>query len=380
VAETVSGVLLSLWRAAAVFRIVALLICGYLIIRWRDLYADPGIAYGVGAAMVVITGLVTVCAVTGRAHRLSFVIADASSCAALTVLTRLAQHPRQFHGGMPTLTSIWAAGPAIEAGLLLGSAGGVLAGLLQFGASVIVRDGTDGRTLANGALLVIVGGIAGFLATFTVRAERERADAAAELARVTERNRLTRSIHDGVLQVLGLVHRRAADAGPEWADLAGEAAAQEAALRALINSEPRFAAPPGRRDIAAELVELRSARRNVSVPPTPVLLASPVAAEVLAALREALRNVEQHAGPAATAWVLVEALPDEVIVTVRDDGPGMSAGRLDAAVAEGRAGVANSIRGRIADLGGRVQIRSVVGEGTELEIVVPSGRTREQPR
>jgi signal transduction histidine kinase len=372
----VGGVLLSLWRAAAVFRVVSVLICCYLIIRWRDLYAAPGVAWGVGAAMLIVTVLVGWLAVTGRAHRLAVVTADLVVGVVLTLLSIAAQYPSQYHGGMPTLTTIWAAGPVIEAGLLLGTAGGVGAGFVQFVASVIVREGHDGRTYANGALLLITGGIAGYIATLGVRAERERAAAEAELARQAERERLTRSIHDGVLQVLGLTHRRAAGAGPEWADLAREAAAQEAALRALITSAPRGATPLGRRNVAADLVALRSQRVSVSVPDPPVLLAAPAASEVVAAVREALRNVELHAGPDASAWVLVEDLPDEVVVTVRDDGVGIVEGRLDAAAAEGRMGVAKSIRGRIADLGGHVDLRSAPNEGTEIEIVVPRGAAR----
>jgi signal transduction histidine kinase len=274
---------------------------------------------------------------------------------------------------MPTLTTIWAAGPVIEAGLLLGTTGGVCAGFLQFVASVIVREGHDGRTYANGALLLITGGIAGYVATLGVRAERERAAAEAELARQAERDRLTRSIHDGVLQLLGLVHRRGAAAGAEWADLASEAAAQEAALRALITSEPRSPTPAGRQNVAADLVGLRSERVTVSVPDGPVLLAPTVASEVVSAVREALRNVELHAGADASAWVLVEDLPDEVVVTVRDDGEGIAAGRLDKAAQEGRMGVAKSIRGRIDDLGGRIELRSAPGEGTEIEFVIPRG-------
>jgi signal transduction histidine kinase len=374
--QPVGGVLLSLWRAAAVFRAVSVLICCYLILRWRNLYAEAGVAYGVGATMLVVTAALVWLAVTGRAHRPAVVAADLVICVALTLLSIVAQNPSQYHGGMPTLTTIWAAGPAIESGLLLGTTGGVGAGLVQFAASVIVREGHDGRTYANGALLLITGGIAGYIATLGVRAERERAAAEAELARQAERDRLTRSIHDGVLQILGLVHRRAAAAGDEWSELASEAAAQEAALRALISNDARPKTPEGRRDIATDLVELRSPRVVVSVPDTPVLLPSSVAAEVVGAVGEALRNVELHAGPGAAAWVLVEDVADEVIVTVRDDGVGIAPGRLDEAAAEGRMGVAKSIRGRVAEFGGRLEFRSAPGEGTEIEIVVARGSGR----
>jgi signal transduction histidine kinase len=375
--EAVSGVLFSLWRAAAVFRAVSVLICCYLIIRWRDLYAHAGVAYGVGAAMLIVTAAVVWLAVTGRAHRRAFVAADLIICIALTLLSMAAQYPSQYLGRMPTLTTIWAAGPVIEAGLLLGTTGGVVAGVLQFLASVIVREGHDGRTYANGALLLITGGIAGYIATLGVRAERERAAAEAELARQAERARLTRSIHDGVLQVLGLVHRRGAAAGDEWADLARDAATQEAALRALITSETREPTPAGRRNVTADLVQLRSERVVVSVPDRPVLLAASVATEVVDAVREAVRNVERHAGVDASAWILVEDLPDEIIVSVRDDGVGIEPGRLDHAAAEGRIGVAKSIRGRIADLGGRIDLRSAPGEGTEIEIAIPQ-RNRDE--
>jgi signal transduction histidine kinase len=374
--QPVGGVLLSLWRAAAVFRAVSVLICCYLILRWRNLYAEAGVAYGVGATMLVVTAALVWLAVTGRAHRPAVVAADLVVCVALTLLSIVAQNPGQYHGGMPTLTTIWAAGPAIESGLLLGTTGGVGAGLVQFAASVIVREGHDGRTYANGALLLITGGIAGYIATLGVRAERERAAAEAELARQAERDRLTRSIHDGVLQILGLVHRRAAAAGDEWSELASEAAAQEAALRALISNDGRPKTPEGRRDIATDLVELRSPQVVVSVPDTPVLLPSSVAAEVVGAVGEALRNVELHAGPGAAAWVLVEDVADEVIVTVRDDGVGIAPGRLDEAAAEGRMGVAKSIRGRVAEFGGRLEFRSAPGEGTEIEIVVARGSGR----
>lgn len=59
-----------------------------------------------------------------------------------------------------------------------------------------------------------------------------------------------------------------------------------------------------------------------------------------------------------------------MIVTVRDDGPGIPDGRLAQAEGEGRMGVALSIRGRLRDLGGTAELISVPGQGTEVELKV----------
>jgi signal transduction histidine kinase len=69
--------------------------------------------------------------------------------------------------------------------------------------------------------------------------------------------------------------------------------------------------------------------------------------------------------------VLLETGEDGVTVSVRDEGPGMSADRLAAAEADGRLGVAQSIRGRIRDLGGTVSVVSAPEGGTEIEMSVP---------
>jgi signal transduction histidine kinase len=112
---------------------------------------------------------------------------------------------------------------------------------------------------------------------------------------------------------------------------------------------------------------------EVAAPAEPIVVPAHVAQEIHAAAAAALDNVRRHAGPQAHAWVLVEHEPDGVRVTVRDDGPGLPPGRLDEAAAAGRLGVAQSMRGRIADLGGETMITSQPGEGTEVEIWVPAG-------
>ncbi|MFC6075454.1 ATP-binding protein [Microbispora bryophytorum] len=78
----------------------------------------------------------------------------------------------------------------------------------------------------------------------------------------------------------------------------------------------------------------------------------------------------RHCPDGARAWILAEEDGGAVVVTVRDDGPGIAEGRLEQAAREGRMGVARSIRGRVTDLGGTVAITSS-WTGTEIELSVP---------
>ena len=72
----------------------------------------------------------------------------------------------------------------------------------------------------------------------------------------------------------------------------------------------------------------------------------------------------------ASAWVLLEDAAAQVTVTVRDEGPGIPPDRLAEAEAGGRLGVSESIRGRMAQLGGTASLET--GPlGTEWELVVP---------
>ena len=93
-------------------------------------------------------------------------------------------------------------------------------------------------------------------------------------------------------------------------------------------------------------------------------------AELVAVVAACLDNVSTHVGHDAQAWVLLEAFDDKVVLSVRDEGPGIPDGRLEEAAVQGRLGVSQSIRGRIADLGGTAEL-STGSFGTEWEFVVP---------
>jgi signal transduction histidine kinase len=126
----------------------------------------------------------------------------------------------------------------------------------------------------------------------------------------------------------------------------------------------------GMADLGARLKVLESEQVSVSAPATTVLVPAAMATELAAAVREALVNVEKHAGAGAKAWVLLEDLGSEIVVSVRDDGVGIEPGRVAEAEREGRMGIARSLRGRIAELGGSVTLETAPGEGVEWELRV----------
>ncbi len=142
-------------------------------------------------------------------------------------------------------------------------------------------------------------------------------------------------------------------------------------LRALIRRQDAVTPAPGVVDLVGELsaLELRGGV-SVAAPSGGVLLDRVVADEIVGAVSACLDNVVAHVGPSAPAWVLLEATPDAIVVTVRDEGPGIPPGRLEEAALAGRLGVASSVRGRVAELGGTATL-TTGSDGTEWELSFP---------
>src|SRR3954452_1099705 len=92
-------------------------------------------------------------------------------------------------------------------------------------------------------------------------------------ARTEERERLSREVHDGAIQVLALVSRRGREIGGATADLAELAGQQERALRRLVSSGNVGLSPDGgtSADLAALLRARASDHVSISLPPNPVL-------------------------------------------------------------------------------------------------------------
>lgn len=281
-----------------------------------------------------------------------------------------------------TLAGYWVMSPMFAWAARWGWRGGLAAGLSVGAADLLIRDELTQVTYGNVFLLVVGGPVVGYLVESLQRSAVQRDRAEREAAAATERARLARAVHDGVLQVLALVQRRGGEAAatdPRLAELGRLAGEQEEALRALIRAQDRVVPPGTARgaaeaevDLAAALAGLESPTVVVSLPGGRVGLPAPQVAELRAAVAACLDNVARHAGPEARAWVLLESLPGAVTVSVRDDGPGIPEGRLARAAAEGRLGVNGSIEGRLRDLGGRADL-ATGSWGTEWTLTLPVG-------
>ena len=368
------GLEVPLWRSIAVFRFASLAYVGVLVLRDAHRYAHPVAAGGVLLGMLAWTGVTTAAYGRPAGRRWPLLLADLGVVLAIMLATPWVIGRAALSSGVPTLTVAWLAGPVLAWAVSGGRRRGAVAALVLGAADLATRERIGQSSLTGAILLLLAGVVVGHVARLAVEAEA-RLQRAVELEAATrERERLARDIHDSVLQVLALVRRRGADLDGEAAELARLAGEQEAALRALIGRAG--AAPDGAgdaRDLRDLLDRYASTTVQVAAPATPVPLPGRVAGELAAAVGAALDNVTRHAG--GRAWVLIEDEGETVTVSVRDEGPGIPDGRLAEAAAQGRLGVAQSIRGRVADLGGEVRILSGPGTGTEIELTVPrSGR------
>ncbi|WP_370412064.1 MacS family sensor histidine kinase [Streptomyces fradiae] len=381
-----------LWRALTGYRVLTMVYAVLLGGFGRDRFERPWVAVAFLAVMCVWT-LATLPQVSGAIRCTKrFLAVDLALALTGILLTPVADVQAQTVDG-PTLPSIWAAGVALAYAIKGGWRWAAFASSLIAAANLVARGEPSLDTLHN-VLLVWVASVAvGYIVEVARASERTLARALEIEAATRERERLARDIHDSVLQVLAMVQRRGTALGGEAAELGRMAGEQEVALRTLVAGgltrrshlsedesegavvrlveEPEDLADDVDVDLRTLLAPRAGAKVTLSDPGTPVPLPAPAARELAAAVGAALDNVRVHAGDGARAWILVEDWGDEVIVTVRDDGPGIPEGRLVQAEGEGRMGVALSIRGRLRDLGGTAELISVPGQGTEVELKVP---------
>jgi signal transduction histidine kinase len=364
-----------LWRAIAVYRIVALVYVAILVVRNVDVYERPVLASPVLAVTAGWTVFISYAYADPGRRKPPLLAADllvtmGVLAASVGVVGRAA-----LEDGKPTLAVAWHVAPVVAWAVAGGRRWGVLAALAMGATDLAVRAHYDQASFTGTVLMLLAAYAVGTLVRLAETAQI-RLQRAIELEAATrERERLARDIHDSVLQVLALVKRRGAGLDGEAGELARLAGEQEAALRALVTGPTAPAVQDNAEvDLMALLSPYASATVSIAAPAAAVRLPARAARELAAAVAAALDNVARHCAAGTKAFVLVEDEPGEVTVSVRDEGDGIGAQRLVEAARQGRLGVAQSIRGRIADLGGTVRITSAPGQGTEVELAVPRHR------
>ena len=374
----------SLSAGLAIFRWLAWAWMATVLVFDRHALARPWLAYGLVALALVVTvgDQVLLVRRPGALLRPPAVVGELACGVALFLGGGLAfGHGAAFAtsqslGVAWPLAGVLAAG--VAAGPLAGATAGVVVGLARTGgaalnrvpASQLLGGGHLVGALTPVVLFAMTGGAVGALATLVRRAESDVAAARA-------REEVARTLHDGVLQTLAVVERRSDDPA-----LAAMARDQQRELRAYLAGPTAGVAAPGGvpSDLAAALRESAATferrfggRVDLVVagdlPAVPVEVASALAG----AVGEALTNAGKH-GRADRVTVYVEpdqspppggSRPTLLFCSVKDDGAGFDPG----AVAEG-IGLSRSVRGRIAEVGGRVELVARPGAGAEVRLWV----------
>ena len=263
-----------------------------------------------------------------------------------------------------SLGSVWPLAGVLTAGVALAGRGGAVAGAVVglgrlFGDLLQTRSTEPISELSVSAsstfvLYALAGGAAGY-ATVKLR-EAERSIATAQA-----REEVARTLHDGVLQTLAVVQRRAGD--PDLVRLARD---QERDLREYLFGQAPVGGElgPQLRQAAARFEDRFDGQARVVLADDLPVLAPTVVDALCGAVAEALTNAGKH-GEASVVTVYAEPDGDLVFCSVKDDGTGFEG------APEG-VGLERSVRARIAEVGGRVEVDGNPGRGTEVRLWVPS--------
>jgi len=329
-------------------------------------FTGPIVAAGFGgyptataAVAVIISVLMPVAVVFRRSH---------PAISAIVVYAAALVH---FTAGIPVLpadvlifvslfsVTVYGSTWARRAGLL-----GALAGCLLQGLALLFLDGSPSLDsmiaggLTFGFLVAVVLAVWALALVRRARVERLRAlaerayrleierDQQAQIATAAERARIAREMHDVVAHSLSVVISQAD--GGRYAAAADPAAAERALttiadtgrsaladLRRILgvlrdgDGAVALTPQPTQDDLRTLLTPLRQAGLEVSLEEfgTPQQVPAPTGLGIYRIVQESLTNVLKHAGPAATARVVVHWHPDHLELTITDTG---TPGRTDA--------------------------------------------------
>ncbi|MEU5548662.1 MULTISPECIES: ATP-binding protein [unclassified Micromonospora] len=246
--------------------------------------------------------------------------------------------------------------------------GGVLVAVGIIGVAAVYSPAQNLDAVINGVIFALVGlaGVGVVTAPVLWRTWNQLRSEREGRIREQERAELAAMVHDQVLHTLALIQRNASDVKAVQRLARGQE-------RSLRNWLYKPTASPTERFAAALEQAAAEVEDTFAITVEAVVVGDRDTDErvgaIVAAAREALVNAARHAG-VQTVSLYAEVEPDQVSVFVRDRGAGFDPDTVE----DHRHGVRGSIIGRMKRHGGRAEIRSGPGEGTEVRLILPISR------
>jgi signal transduction histidine kinase len=220
--------------------------------------------------------------------------------------------------------------------------------------------------------LVLIGGLLILFTPWWLQTVRDLSSERRQRIRMQERTAVMGHIHDSVLQTLTLIERSAASE----ADVVRLARSQERELRQwLFNPEVFDAINNGTNSFVGLVGAIEHEIENDYGTKVELVTVGDCATDegisaLAAAGREAAINAAKWSG-ASSISIYAEVETANVSLFVRDTGKGFDVNAIPA----DRQGIEVSIKQRMTRHGGRALVRSTVGSGTNVELVLPRRAT-----
>ncbi|PSL54700.1 phage shock protein C (PspC) family protein [Saccharothrix carnea] len=245
-------------------------------------------------------------------------------------------------------------------------AAGVALVAIGIGVLLVNSYGIDQLRFALLAVVATLGGVAVLTVPLWIKLINDLGEERRVRIRTEERAEIAAHLHDSVLQTLALIQKQA----EQPREVKRLARGQERQLREWLygrvvedNNEPSTVSAAIAKAAGEVEDSFALAVQQVVVGDCHL---DPNLYALVQAAREAMVNAAKHAGVADIS-VYGEVEPERVTVFVRDRGKGFDPDT----VPEDRHGLADSIGGRMERHGGEVRIRTRLGEGTEVQLMMP---------
>ena len=199
-------------------------------------------------------------------------------------------------------------------------------------------------------------------------------------AQEEERKRISRELHDGTGQGLMVLRLYLGMLGAGQLDVEGQEKVREALglldhtiedLRRIIGrlspqTLERLGLLPAIRKEVRELSRNTGIKAELDLPRTLPQLDKELELALYRSIQEALHNIAKHAG-AKNVRVSLEPGDNSLKLLVEDDGAGFTRKKCSQGNGFGLWGM----RERISALGGKLRVRTELGEGTQVRITLP---------